>query len=175
MSDHIEEDGSFINSIVGEGTRFSGEIDLEGLLRIDGDFSGTIRTGGKVLVGKNGRAECTIRAGTVVIGGVLKGNIFAEEKVIILSTGMIIGNIHTPRLIAEEGVILDGNCLVRKEVDVKEVSAGKADGLGRSIDGYQFVKGNRSSVTPVLQASTEKADRKVLTDDANRELSSWKG
>ena len=80
MSDHRDEDGSFINSIVGEGTRFSGEVELEGLLRIDGDFSGTILTKGKVLIGKNGRAECTIRAGTVVIGGVIKGNIFAEEN-----------------------------------------------------------------------------------------------
>ena len=115
MSDQLVEDGSFINSIVGEGTKFRGELELNGLLRIDGDFSGTIRTNGKVLVGKNGRAECTIKSGTVVIGGIVKGNIYAEEKVIILSTGMMIGNINTPRLIAEEGVILNGNCLIRKE------------------------------------------------------------
>ena len=57
MRDHLEADGSFINSIVGEGTRFEGMLELSGLLRIDGDFSGNIRTSGKVLVGKNGRAE----------------------------------------------------------------------------------------------------------------------
>ena len=113
MSDHLEADGSFINSIVGEGTRFEGMLELSGLLRIDGDFSGNIRTSGKVLVGKNGRAECTIDAGTVVIGGIVKGNIFSTEKVIILSTGIVIGNINTPRLIVEEGVILHGNCLIR--------------------------------------------------------------
>lgn len=112
MSDHIAEDGSFINSIVGEGTRFKGELDLNGLLRIDGDYSGTIRTPGKVLVGKNGRAECSIFAGTVVVGGVVKGDINSTEKVIVLSTGMIIGNVTTPRLIVEEGVILNGKCSV---------------------------------------------------------------
>ncbi|TFG59737.1 MAG: polymer-forming cytoskeletal family protein, partial [Spirochaetales bacterium] len=69
MSDYLAADGTFINSIVGEGTRFRGELDLDGLLRIDGDYFGSIKTTGKVLVGKNGRAECTIRAGTVVIGG----------------------------------------------------------------------------------------------------------
>ena len=115
MSNQLQDDASFINSIVGEGTSFSGELELNGLLRIDGDFTGTIRTDGKVLVGINGRAECTINAGTVVIGGVVKGNIYADEKVLILSTGMMIGNIHTPRLIAEEGVVLHGNCLVRTE------------------------------------------------------------
>lgn len=112
MSDPRISDDAFINSIIGEGTRFKGEFDLNGLLRIDGDFTGTIRTRGKVLVGRNGRAECTLHAGTVVIGGVVRGEIFSSEKVIILSTGLMLGNITTPRLIIEEGVIFDGNCRI---------------------------------------------------------------
>ena len=109
-------DSAYINSIIGEGTRFNGELDLNGLLRIDGDFCGTVRTKGKVLVGKNGRAECTVYAGTVVVGGVVKGNIFAEEKVVILSTGVVLGNVASPRFIVEEGVILNGNCRIVQEV-----------------------------------------------------------
>jgi cytoskeletal protein CcmA (bactofilin family) len=114
MSDahtHLPDD-AFINSIIGEGTRFKGELDLNGLLRIDGDFTGTIRTSGKILVGRNGRAECTLHAGMVVIGGVVRGEVFGTEKVIILSTGLMLGNITTPRLIVEEGVIFNGVCRV---------------------------------------------------------------
>ncbi len=114
MSDHFVTDGSFINSIVGEGTEFRGDLKLNGLLRIDGDFTGSITTDGKILVGKNGRAECTIKAGTVVVGGIVRGNISSSEKVIVLSTGMVIGNINTPRLIVEEGVVLNGNCTISK-------------------------------------------------------------
>jgi cytoskeletal protein CcmA (bactofilin family) len=112
MSDTHISDDAFINSIIGEGTRFKGEFDLNGLLRIDGDFTGTIRTTGKVLVGRNGRAECTLHAGTVVVGGVVRGEIFSSEKVIILSTGFVLGNITTPRLIVEEGVVFNGTCRV---------------------------------------------------------------
>ncbi len=112
MSDARVADDAFINSIIGEGTRFKGEFDLNGLLRIDGDFTGVIRTRGKVLVGQNGRAECTLHAGTVVIGGVLRGEIVSTEKVIILSTGLVLGNISTPRLIVEEGVIFNGSCRI---------------------------------------------------------------
>ncbi len=112
MNDTHITDDAFINSIIGEGTRFKGEFDLNGLLRIDGDFTGTIRTKGKVLVGKNGRAECTLNAGTVVVGGVVRGEIVSTEKVIILSTGLVLGNITTPRLIMEEGVIFNGSCKV---------------------------------------------------------------
>jgi cytoskeletal protein CcmA (bactofilin family) len=112
MSDAHLSDDAFVNSIIGEGTRFKGEFDLNGLLRIDGDFSGVIRTRGKVLVGRNGRAECTMHAGTVVVGGVVKGEIISTEKVIVLSTGLVLGNVTTPRLIVEEGVVLDGACRI---------------------------------------------------------------
>jgi cytoskeletal protein CcmA (bactofilin family) len=131
MSDHLGQSGVFINSIVGDGTKFVGDLELNGLLRIDGDFIGNIRTKGKVLVGKNGRAECTISADTVVIGGVVKGDIVSKEKVVILSTGMLIGNVSTPRLISEDGVILNGLCMISSsdensaslELDTKKVSS----------------------------------------------------
>ena len=97
MSDYIKNH-SFINSIIGEGTKFSGELVLNGLLRIDGDFSGSINTSGKVLVGKTGRAECNIIASTAVVGGVVHGNIFSSGKVVILATGMVIGNIQAQKL-----------------------------------------------------------------------------
>jgi cytoskeletal protein CcmA (bactofilin family) len=112
MADSQVIDDAFINSMIGEGTRLRGDLDLNGLLRIDGDFSGTIRTKGKVLVGRNGRAECTVYAGTVVVGGIVRGNLFATERIVVLSTGMVIGNINTPRLIVEEGVLLNGTCTV---------------------------------------------------------------
>lgn len=109
MSETYSGDASLLNSIIGEGTRFRGDFDLKGLLRIDGDFIGTIHTKGKILIGLNGRAECNIYAETIVIGGIVKGNLFSTEKVVILSTGMMIGDICSPRLIVEEGVILNGN------------------------------------------------------------------
>jgi len=120
MSDVQIPGGPYINSIIGEGTRFNGEFDLNGLLRIDGDFCGTVRTEGKVLVGKNGRAECTVYAGTVVVGGILRGNIFANEKVVILSTGIVLGNIHSPRFIVEEGVIFNGTAKIVQPEAVSE-------------------------------------------------------
>ncbi len=169
MNNQLQEDGSFINSIVGEGTSFRGELELNGLLRIDGDFSGTIRTTGKVLVGVNGRAECTINAGTVVVGGVVKGNIYAEEKVLVLSTGMMIGNIHTPRLIAEEGVVLHGACLVRHP----ESRAGQVDGIGREADGVPSKGVFVSSDGEETEAAPESDDRAVYSGATKSELGSW--
>ncbi len=114
MSELIIPNEITVHSIIGEGTKFRGEFDLKGLLRIDGDFSGVIKTQDKILISRNGRAECTIYARVVVIGGLIKGDIFASDRVEILSTGVVIGNIETPRLIVQDDVILHGKCNVVK-------------------------------------------------------------
>lgn len=111
MSD-LNRENSYINSLVGKGTRFDGELNLTGLLRIDGDFTGSINTEGKVLIGRSGRVKCSISAGSVIIGGVVKGNIFSTGKVVVLSTGMVLGNIKAPSIIIEQGVIFNGKCHV---------------------------------------------------------------
>lgn len=110
----IPED-NIVNSIIGEGSEFKGEFKINGLLRIDGKFQGTIETDGKVLIGQHGEALTDIKANLVVIGGTVRGNIFASERVIFLSTGVIKGNIITPSIIMEEGVKFEGNCTINKK------------------------------------------------------------
>jgi cytoskeletal protein CcmA (bactofilin family) len=134
MSDAKEIDGTFINSIVGEGTTFKGDLNLQGLLRIDGDFTGSIKTPGKVLIGKNGRAECTINSSVVVVGGVVKGNVYASESVIALSTGMILGNVIAPQFIAEEGVLLNGKCVVNHTKSEEEWRELRENQMFRKIE-----------------------------------------
>ncbi|QEN06660.1 polymer-forming cytoskeletal family protein [Oceanispirochaeta crateris] len=133
MSDYIKNH-SFINSIIGEGTKFNGELVLNGLLRIDGDFSGSINTSGKVLIGKTGRAECNIIAGTAVVGGVVHGNIFSSGKVVILATGMVVGNIQAKKLVVEEGVLLHGSCVIKGESESSEDTPTPAVGSSYSVD-----------------------------------------
>lgn len=101
-------DESLINSIVGPGTFFRGHLELAGLLRIDGDFSGSVKTDGRVIVGQAGRADCAVQAGTVVVGGLFRGEILAFEKVVLLSSSIVIGTISAPRLVVESGVLLSG-------------------------------------------------------------------
>ncbi|MCK4804781.1 MAG: polymer-forming cytoskeletal protein [Spirochaetes bacterium] len=136
-STYTHED-SFVNSIIGEGTTLRGEFNLNGLLRIDGVFYGKVKTNGKVLVGKNGVAECTIISGTVVIGGKVKGDILATERITLLSTGELIGNIKTPRLVIEEGVVFDGTCEIIEDKDklIKIIDEfdGKNNGFNNTIN-----------------------------------------
>ena len=176
MSDHLLTDRAFINSIVGEGTSFKGDLNLTGLLRIDGDFSGSINTEGKVLIGKKGRAQCMIAAGTVVVGGILKGDIHSTEKVIVLSTGMIIGNVTTPRIVIEDGVLLHGTCQISAspQKEKKEPKTEKPEAKAEPSVSWEH---NPEPETVTQEQPEEGApprnDFSAITGP--KELYSWKG
>ena len=142
--DEYTKNQSLINSIIGEGTRFRGDIELRGLLRIDGDFQGNINPDGRVLIGRPGRAQCLIEADTVVVGGILKGDIRAESKIVLLSTAMVIGDIRSPQIIVEEGVIIHGYCTVSRDAAVLAAAPSREDELF-SVDWGNRI--NRTSVT----------------------------
>lgn len=146
-------DNSYINSLVGKGTHFDGELNLSGLLRIDGDFTGSINSDGKVLIGRSGRVKCSINAESVIVGGIVKGNIFSSDKVVVLSTGMVLGNIKAPSIVIEEGVIFNGKCLVLKESRENWTTRSKASA------GYQPDWGE---------------EEKIKEEKAKNEFFSWK-
>lgn len=106
------EDELLVNSIIGEGAEFIGDFKLTGIIRIDGKFRGLIQTDGKVLIGESGVVDTDIKAGVVVAGGKITGNIIARERVILLSTCRLYGDIITPKLLIEEGVYFEGKCTV---------------------------------------------------------------
>jgi cytoskeletal protein CcmA (bactofilin family) len=154
---------AFVNSIIGEGTTLSGEFELNGLLRIDGIFYGKVKTSGKVLVGKNGIAECDIFAGTIVIGGKVKGSLIATERITLLSTGELIGKIITPRLVIEEGVLFDGTCEIIENKDrlkkMKEQYFEEASPLRKE----NVSKGSEAIVTHTLNHVAKTVEKTKIT------------
>ncbi|MCZ8154843.1 MAG: polymer-forming cytoskeletal protein [Leptospira sp.] len=112
MSKEPIEEEFLVNSVIGEGAEFTGEFKFPGFIRIDGKFRGVLETEGKVLIGKTGIVDTDIKARVVVAGGEVRGNIYATERVTLLSSCRLYGDIVTPRLIVEEGVIFHGKCTI---------------------------------------------------------------
>lgn len=110
-----------INSLLGEQSSLKGIFTIDGPLRIDGNFKGKINSSGRVIIGKNGVAECIIIAKIVIIGGTVKGDIYADDKVIVLKTGQIIGNIYALNVNMEDGVIFNGKCNIIDKNNIKEL------------------------------------------------------
>ena len=85
----------------------------------------------------DGRVESFISAETVVVGGIVKGNIKATDRIVILTNGVVIGNIKAPRLIIEENVLFRGQCTVCRnqnpDSDTDELSGAPDDRSAEDI------------------------------------------
>lgn len=106
------ESGTIVSNIISETTKLKGDFDLDNVLRIDGEFSGSIKSSSKVLVGEKGKAFCNIEADAIEIGGVWEGSAKAKSLIKVYSTGKVKGNLEAPRIIIEEGVLLNGSIKV---------------------------------------------------------------
>lgn len=107
-----------INSVLGAGISWKGSLSGSGGLRIEGAFDGDIVLRGTVVVGEGGRVTCEhLRANTVIIAGMVKGNITAE-KVEIRSTGRVWGDVVTAAFATEEGAYLRGQIRMEESIDL---------------------------------------------------------
>ena len=108
-ADGNETDGRQ-TSILAQGCRFEGKVQVNGTLRIEGEFVGDVATPESLVIGKSGRLSGTVKVKNAIIGGQLLGNIVAENKIELQSGSHVEGDIKTKRLVIDEGVYFEGNC-----------------------------------------------------------------
>lgn len=97
-------------SIIAQGCKFDGKVEVRGTLRIEGDFKGDIGTPESLVIGKTGVVHANCNVKNAIIGGQLFGNIVAENKIELQSGSHVEGDIKTKRLVIDEGVFFEGNC-----------------------------------------------------------------
>ena len=97
-------------SIIAQGCKFDGTVEVRGTLRVEGEFKGIIATPETLVVGKTGIVRAEVKVKNAIIGGQLFGNIDAENKIELQSGSHVEGDIVTKRLVIDEGVFFEGNC-----------------------------------------------------------------
>ncbi len=144
-----------LSGFVGHGTTLTGETQFQAMLRVDGHLIGTVASEtGTLIIGTNGKVEANILVAAAIINGSVLGDIVATEKLQLGRTARVLGNIQSPRLIVEEGAILEGSCsmLKARETHEEEIAAANVQ------DEYD---------QPLTQADQETAD--LFADDDNDE------
>jgi cytoskeletal protein CcmA (bactofilin family) len=109
---------SGVHSIVGEGTIFEGNIAVQGSLRIDGIFKGTIKCDA-LYVGRSAEVTAEIEANRSVIGGKIHGNLISPMSAEIEETAEIIGDVRTELLTIAEKAIVHGYIDMGKSEEYK--------------------------------------------------------
>lgn len=106
-------DPNKVETIIGSGTKLTGNLYSEGSIRIEGEIEGEIVSKGDVYVGEAGRLAADIKARNVVVAGEVQGNVDAESKLEIVPTGKLIGDITMSTLVIEDGATFKGKSEAR--------------------------------------------------------------
>lgn len=100
--------GGTSDLLLGAGAEFEGKLTFKGTVRIDARFSGSIVTNDVLVVGEHARIDAEINCGTVIVHGEVNGNIKAKVAVELHHPAKVHGDIETPSLMVEQGVVLHG-------------------------------------------------------------------
>ena len=111
----LKIDDISINTIIGSGSSISGDVHINGFIRIDGDIDGNLETDGNVIIGENARIQGNLKAKSVIIGGIILGNVHAAENVKLLSNAVVIGDILSHKVQIEDKSTFHGHCISIKD------------------------------------------------------------
>ncbi|RMG17874.1 MAG: polymer-forming cytoskeletal protein [Deltaproteobacteria bacterium] len=131
----MARDTSTVHTVLGDGAVFEGKLTFEGEIRIEGHFKGEIRTDDVLVVGKSAKVEAELRVGTVIVNGEIHGDIYADKSVELHQPARVFGNIHTPSLMIERGVIFEGQCKMQNLEAAKNAGGERAKGSDKAAGG----------------------------------------
>jgi len=98
-----------VTGVIDHGCEFEGKLCFQGTVRIGGVLRGEIFTPDTLIVAEGARVYANIEAGTVIISGEVVGSIRAKHRVEIHRPAIFRGDIATPSLSVDEGVIFEGS------------------------------------------------------------------
>ena len=108
-----------ITTLLGRGAQFEGKLTFEGTVRIDGRFKGEVFSDDVLVIGDGAQVEATIDVGEVIIQGTVVGNITAKRSIEIHAPGRVKGDLHTPALQIDKGVIFEGRSFMEAALQTK--------------------------------------------------------
>lgn len=112
----VKSGSDVTNSTIGENSYFNGRFFINGSLKIDGKFEGKSLQADQIYIGATGRVKTNVTASSVIVEGIIVGNISARHRVMLLPSARVSGDISTPELIIQNGVVLEGRCMISTDL-----------------------------------------------------------
>lgn len=99
-----------IGTVIGPGAVFDGNFETPESVRVDGTINGNCNCKELLIIGVEGKINGDITSQNVIISGKVEGDIVANGKLELLSTGKLVGNITARSLVVDEDACFDGRC-----------------------------------------------------------------
>src|SRR5688572_11478079 len=101
--------GTFNGTYIGPNIVIDGTITGNEKVLVEGTVRGKIDMTGDLLVGTKARVEATVHAKNVTVEGKLTGDISADDRVELVASATVDGNIKAPKIVVAEGAKFRGN------------------------------------------------------------------
>jgi cytoskeletal protein CcmA (bactofilin family) len=112
-----------LNAFLGAGTRFTGHLSFEGSVRIDGQFQGTITSGGTLILGRDALVKGEIEVASLNANGTLIGTVRAKAHAYLHENAVFDGHMTTPALGMDEGAVINGTIDMPRKAPAREFEA----------------------------------------------------
>ena len=122
---------------LGRETVFSGVMKFTDSLQINGKLEGEILSTGSLYIEEGAVINADIQVGSIVVAGVVNGNIVATNQLEIMSTGKVFGNIKTSRLRIADGVVFKGKCEMIRDPRTVDIFSAQVDKLKKTVGGVR--------------------------------------
>jgi cytoskeletal protein CcmA (bactofilin family) len=127
-----DEAPPLIATTLGKETSFSGTLKFKDSLRIKGRFEGEIDSMGRLFIDGDAVVKARrIRASSVIVGGVVHGDIEAADRLEMLPSAKVYGNVRTSKLRIADGVVFEGKCEMIRDPSAFDPFSPAAEGAAR--------------------------------------------
>lgn len=96
------------STVIGEKTRWTGKVDTDEPLLIQGHLEGEIKSSSEVEIGETGEVRATLSARSIVISGRMFGDCTASDRLEIRASGKLNGSIKAGRIAIADGAEFKG-------------------------------------------------------------------
>lgn len=118
------------STVIGAGVALQGTIRSRGVMEICGQVEGHIEHEGRLVIGAGALCRSSIRATSLEVAGEVRGNVQVAERLTILATGRLYGDVRWGTLLVQAGGVLAGTSLVDgapdEPVAAEQAAAGAA-------------------------------------------------
>ena len=97
-------------NVIGAGTKIVGDLISQGDFRIDGTLEGTLKTDGRVIIGKQGFINGTIHCTNADVEGKFSGDFIVNDMLTAKSTAAITGSVNVGQISTEPGATFNATC-----------------------------------------------------------------
>lgn len=113
-------------TFIGPNITIEGTVSGNERMVVEGTVHGKINIAADLLVGTKARVEATVHARNVTVEGKLTGDVSADDRVELVATATVDGNIKAPKIVVAEGAKFRGNVDMGSRVPKDEPAPAKA-------------------------------------------------